>query len=103
MGVLLPNIILPTQLRQAGPAADPSILLVGQATIGSTEFIVTAIRINQYQTAPDHKEGIRRHIYERSIASAVDIADFLMDTADFTLLPLEHGSYLLWMVPMEVE
>ena len=103
MNMQLPNISWPTQLREAGPPTDPSILLVGQATIGGTEFVVTAIRINQYQTGPDYSEAVRRRLYERSIANAADIAEFLMDTADFTLLPLENGSYLLWMVPTEAE
>jgi hypothetical protein len=103
MNAQLPIINWPTEFRQAGPASDPSILLVGQATIGATEFVVTAIRINQYQTGPDYSEAVGRRVYERSIANAVDIADFLMDTADFTLLQLEQGSYLLWMVPVEVE
>jgi len=103
MNAQLPNITWPTQLREAGPTTDPSIVLVGEATIAGTEFVVTAIRINQYQTGPDYNEAVRMRLYERTIANAVDIADFLMDIADFTLVPLECGTYLLWMVPAEVE
>ena len=99
----LPAIGWPTELREAGPAADPSILLVGDAKIGATDYLVTAVRINQYLTGPDYHPEVNERQYEKKLGQAIDALDFLMEVADPALLPLEGGMYLLWMVPADIE
>ena len=99
----LPAIGWPTELREAGPTADPSILLVGDAKIGTTDYSITAVRINKYLTGPDYKPELDERLYEKKLNQAIDALDFLMEVAEPDLLSLEDGMYLLWMVPADLE
>lgn len=90
----------PTELREVGPTGDPTIMLRGKAKIGSTTYTVTAIRVNEYLIAPDYRENIDGKTYEAVINDALNALEFLTDTIDPALLPLEGGQYLLWMMPI---
>jgi hypothetical protein len=75
-------------------------MLRGKAKIGSTIYTITAIRVNESLTAPDYRENIDDKTYGAVIDEALEALEFLTDTIDPALLPLESGQYLLWMMPI---
>ena len=99
MTVRAPAIQWPTSFDALGPADDPSILLVGEATLQGVEFVVTAIRMRDGMRMPDYREGVPLDVYEAALDSMREEIETLASTMEPALVPIEGGQYLLWMVP----
>lgn len=89
----------PTDFRECGPQADPTILLNADAKIAETKYLVTAVRMNSDLTEPDYRGDIDEAIYDPVMDEIRDGLEFVMCSMDPELLPLADGLYLLWMVP----
>jgi hypothetical protein len=101
--MFLPNIIWPRELRDTGPAFDPSIVLRGEAKNGAASNAVIAVRTHEYRTGPDFRDDINECGYDREVGEILEVLDSLVEQVDLALLPLTSGRYFLWMVPANDE
>lgn len=99
MTLRAPAIQWPDTFDELGPADDPRILLVGEAMIEGTAFVVTAIRMREGMRMPDYLEGVPVSAYEAAIDSMREEIEVLASTMEPALVPIAGGNYLMWMVP----
>ena len=94
-----PEIQWPERLEPGGPADDPGILLVGEAQIGGLPFAITAIRMREGLRMPDYRDSVDADEYDSALDSLVDDIECLSNILEPSLLRLDEGAYLMWMVP----
>jgi hypothetical protein len=100
MTVALPPPEWPRDLLSDGPPEDRSILLHGEAMIGRTRFVVTAVRVDPIQFGPDFRQDVHFSVYrDYHLSTLIDMMSELVDFDDPSTIRLETGDYLLWMVP----
>ena len=99
MSLRAPAIQWPAAFDAQGPAEDPNILLVAEASIDGIAFVITAIRMRDGMRMPDYREGVPIGVYEDTIDSMREEIEVLASTMDPPLVKLDGGDYLLWMIP----
>lgn len=99
MSVATPPIEWPDSFDALGPAADPTILLTADVRIGGQDFVVTAIRMRAGMRMPDYKEGVPVRTYEDALDSMREEIECLASTMEPSLVAIDGGDYLLWIVP----
>lgn len=100
MPVSLPEPVWPTELLEAGPQEDASILLSGAAEIGKAPYRVLAVRLNPSTLAIDYRADIEEDIYdEYQLEDRLDELTFLDDIDKSVLVPMAGGYYVVWMLP----
>jgi hypothetical protein len=102
MTVAFPLPEWPHDLLNEGPPEDRSILLRGEATIGATRFVVTALRVDPIRLGPDYRPDVAVGAYrDYHLSTIIDIVSELVGIDDASTVQLEGGQYLLWMLPSE--
>jgi hypothetical protein len=100
MTVACPSPEWPSGLLEQGPPQDPSILLRGEATIGSARFVVTAVRVNPIRYGPDFRPDQSTSIYANcNLSALLDSLSDLIEVSEASTLRLETGNYVIWMLP----
>jgi hypothetical protein len=112
MQVEFPSCQWPAVLDKRGPLEDPSILFTGAARIGDIALQVIAIRVKPaLRWTPDYKASIPEDRYQVSnLDSAMEtfLEEFEYIVSDFeellgefrpSILDLETGPYMVWVVP----
>lgn len=102
----------PEALEERGPAQDPSILLTGSARIGQVPVQVVAVRINpELVGVPDYRPDVDEARYRKGalatlLETILDESEYLVSEleellgkARSSIVPLEQGSYLVWVIP----
>lgn len=102
MTVRCPPILWPSELKENGPPEDPTILLTGSAKIGVASYQVMAIRVRpDLRLQPDLRDDVPKAAYEDSLLySRLDELGYLAEALSLATIPLEAGSYVIWMVPL---
>src|SRR5579863_7128105 len=102
MPVAFPLPEWPSELLSDGPPEDRSILLRGEARIGTALFVVTAVRMSPIQFGPDFRQDLNFNVYrDYPLSTLIDIMSELVDISNSSTVRLETGSYLMWMLPSE--
>jgi hypothetical protein len=101
MTVRCPPIIWPTELEEAGPPEDPTILLAGSADIAGRVHHVMAIRVKPHlRLQPDVRDDVPSQAYEEALLySRLDELSCLADTRTLTSIQLDAGTYVIWVMP----
>jgi len=100
MPVQLPAPEWPSELLEAGPPEDPFILLSGPARIGEAPYRVLAVRVNPNTLGVDYRNDLEEDVYaDYQLEDRLDELTFLDDIDRSVLVPIEHGHYVLWMLP----
>jgi hypothetical protein len=99
MTIQAPAMHWPRELREQGPEADPAILLVGQAMVAGKAFKIAALRMRREGRGPDFREDIPENEYAVSLESMTEDVEDLVDSIQPSLIAMNGGHYLLWMVP----
>lgn len=99
MHIPAPAIQWPTELYPAGPGADPTIVLNGDAKVSGVRYQITAVRMREGHRTPDYKEGVPRSAYKSTLDSMADDIEDLIGSLGHALVRLNGVHYLLWMVP----
>ena len=73
----------PRDLLNAGPPEDRAILLRGEVTIGATRFVVTAVRVDSIELAPDFRPDVPIDVYrEYGLSALIDIVSEMTEIND---------------------
>ena len=100
MPVQLPVPEWPSELLEAGPPEDPVILLSGPARIGAALYRVLAVRVNPNTLGVDYRNDLEEDVYgDYQLEDRLDELTFLDDIDRSVLVPMEHGHYVVWMLP----
>jgi hypothetical protein len=100
MPVQLPAPEWPSELLEAGPPEDPLILLSGPARIGKAPYRVLAVRVNPNTLGVDYRYDLGEDVYaDYQLEDTLDALTFLDDIDKSVLVPIEHGHYVIWMLP----
>lgn len=100
MPVQLPLPEWPPELLEAGPPADPFILLSGPARIGEAPYRVLAVRLNPNTLGVDYRYDLGEDVYAGyQLEEMLDEFTFIDDLDKAVLVPIEHGHYVIWMLP----
>lgn len=99
MSLRAPAIQWPAAFDAQGPAEDPTILLTAEASIDGVAFGITAIRMRDGMRMPDYREGVPVSVYEDALDSMREEIEVLASTMEPSLIALDGGEYLLWMIP----
>jgi hypothetical protein len=100
MPVQLPAPEWPSELLEAGPPEDPFILLSGPARIGKAPYRVLAVRVNPNTLGVDYRYDLGEDVYaDYQLEDTLDALTFLDDIDKSVLVPIEHGHYVIWMLP----
>jgi hypothetical protein len=100
MPVQLPAPEWPYELLESGPPEDPFILLSGPATIGEAPYRVLAVRVNPNTLGIDYRYDLGEDVYaDFQLDEMLDEFTFLDDIDKSVLVPIEHGHYVIWMLP----
>jgi len=103
MTIAFPQPQWPAGLFEEGPSQDPSILLRGEAEIGGARFVVTAVRVNPIRFGPDFRPNQSRSVYaEYNLQGLLDPLWDLVEVSEASMLRLANGSYVLWMVLVQI-
>jgi hypothetical protein len=100
MPVQLPAPEWPSELVEAGPPEDPFILLSGPARIGDAPYRVLAVRVSPNTLGIDYRYDLGEEVYaDYQLDEMLDEFTFLDDIDKSVLVPIEHGHYVIWMLP----
>lgn len=101
MTVRCPPIVWPTELDEAGPPEDPSILLVGSAEIAGMAHQVMAIRVKpDLRLQPDIRDDVPKAVYEDAhLHVRLEELSYLADAMTLMSIRLDSGAYVVWMMP----
>ena len=100
MPVQLPAPEWPSELLEAGPPEDPFILLSGPARIDKAPYRVLAVRVNPNTLGVDYRYDLGEDVYaDYQLEDTLDALTFLDDIDKSVLVPIEHGHYVIWMLP----
>lgn len=101
MSIPCPSITWPSVLEEIGPAEDPTIALAGMASVGSTPFRITAIRVEpRLKFMPDYRPDLDRAAYGPvNLETLLEELGEVADTDHAATIRLESGPYVFWMTP----
>jgi hypothetical protein len=100
MPIPLPDVVLPPELTEEGPADDSEILLSGLVNIGPAPYRMFALRIDPSSLEVDYRDDVDEEAYED-----YDLDDMLEDLTArddldaSVLVPMNGASYVVWMMP----
>ena len=90
--VTLPALEWPSDLLPVGPEQDRSILLRAPVVIGAAPFVLTAVRVEPIELAPDYRSDLKPHIYDDyQLPQLLDMVFELMNFTEPSTLQLEAG------------
>jgi hypothetical protein len=102
MTVPLPTHEWPSELLEIGPEQDRSIMLRAPVVIGSARFMLTAVRVDPIRLGPDYRSDIPHHVYDDyELGPMLELVLELLDLTEPSILQLETGRYVIWMIPSE--
>jgi hypothetical protein len=88
------------ELLEAGPPEDPFILLSGPARIGEVPYRILAVRVNPNTLAVDYRYDLEEDVYaDYELEDTLEELTFLDDIDRSVLVTIEHGQYVVWMLP----
>ena len=100
MTVPLPIHEWPSELLEIGPEQDRSIMLRAPVVIGSAKYMLTAVRIDPVRFGPDYRSEVQQHVYDDyELAQMLELVLELLDLSEPSVLQLETGRYIMWMIP----
>ncbi|WP_158801192.1 hypothetical protein [Acidisoma sp. L85] len=100
MPVPAPELHWPAELVEAGPQADPSILLGGTATLNGVQHHVYALRINLDHITPDFRADLDQSLYaDHELGVMLDEVFYFGGVSRSSIVELESNHYIIWMVP----
>jgi hypothetical protein len=100
MPVQCPAPVWPSELLEAGPPDDPFILLSGPARIGGAPYRVLAVRINPNTLGINYRDDLAEDVFaDYQLEDILDELTFLDDIEKSVLVAIEHGHYVIWMLP----
>jgi hypothetical protein len=100
MPVQLPAPKWPLELLEAGPSEDPFILLSGAATIAGAPYRVLAVRVDPATLGVDYRYDLGEEVYaDYQLEDTFDELTFLDDIDKSVLVSIQHGHYVIWMLP----
>lgn len=100
MSVHFPPPNWPSDLNEQGPAEDPSILLGGDAVIGTAHHRVIAVRMNPRTLSVDYRADVAEEIYDDyQLEDMLDAVTFLDDIDNSVLVALGGKHYVIGMMP----
>ena len=89
-------------LEELGPPGDPSILLVGQASIGASPCTVKAVRVRANQRIPDYRDNVGSDDYAPlALEALLQELEILADTIQMEQVTLDTGTYVICVIPSE--
>ena len=102
MTVPLPIHEWPSELLEIGPEQDRSIILRAPVLIGSAKFMLTAMRVDPIALGPDYRAEIPHSVYDDyELTPMLEAVLELLDLSEPSILQLETGRYVMWMLPSE--
>jgi hypothetical protein len=102
MPIRFPEPHWPVELLEEGPDEDRSILLGGVAEIGNALHRILAIRVStrHLHLQVDFRNDLKKYIYaDHELEVMLDELRFFGSIDRSVVVPLESGSYVIWMVP----
>lgn len=101
MPIPFPQSHWPAELLEAGPAADPAILLGGTATIGTVPHRVVAIRVHRTSLQVDVRADLdEQDAYaEFALEEMLEELEFFGEFGPSATVVLNDAHYVVWVVP----
>ncbi len=100
MPIRFPEPRWPVELLEEGPEEDPSILLGGVAEIGNARHRISAVRVNLRPLRVDFRADLKKYIYaDHELEAMLDELNFFGSIDQSAVVPLENGTYVVWMMP----
>ena len=101
MPIPFPTAQWPAELTEAGPDADPSILLSGSAKIGDAHHHVLAVRVSRSNLQVDFRPDLdEEETYAGFLLEEMlEELEFFDEFDRSALVSLTSGDYVMWMTP----
>ena len=104
MPIHFPEPRWPVELLEEGPEEDPSILLGGVAEIGNARHRISAVRVSPRSLRVDFRADLKKNVYaDHELEVMLEELSFFVNFFDSidqsVIVPLESGTYVIWMVP----
>lgn len=105
MPIHFPQSRWPSELIEEGPDADPAILLSGTAEIGDAMHRVMAVRVRKASLQVDFRADLDEDdaYSDYPLEAMLEELDFFDDFERSTVVTLESGDYVVWVVPTKDE